>query len=357
MRLVRTRFAAAFHKILPIRRISWALTKTANDDDQRIRNIFDQQRFRTVRPIIIYGLKNPGRAPELVQHMRGKLRGNPLQMQGVIFTQIAIAIDIGSILQHKSGKKKVTIFAYNPGFSEETIEGLKHSRIDVIQDLGEVIDGRSLIYGVSKQQGQILDSINLPSIERPEAHTPPAAIITDWKDILQPGSMEVISYVLFPGNLYSTKTTSRVSHSWGLPTPCVTFLRILTVAVTSSAITTWCHSWYFHHGSPQQKMKNGLCFGIATRPSDARKNVSYGTGRLKATRSEYTRATIEHNRLICAHEQRVDQLVQQLRDGGDPNGEVKDEAEARQRLSTESPARMTSYLNDPMMILLVCKGP
>lgn len=277
--------AAAFHQILAIRRISWALTKTANDDDQRssdaIRNIFGQQRFCPVRRIIIYGLKNPGTVPELVQHMRGKPRGKSLQMQRVIFTQIAIAMEIGSILQHKSGKKKVTIYAYNPEFSEDTIKGLKHFRINVIQDLGEVLDGRSLIYDVSKQQGQVLDSINLLSNERPESQTPPAAIITDWRDIIQPRSTEVVSYVLFPGNLYSTKTTSRVSHSWGLPTPCVTFLRILTVAVTSSAITTWCHLWYFHHGSPQQKMKNGFCFGIATRPSDARKNVSYGTGRLK----------------------------------------------------------------------------
>lgn len=277
--------SAAFHKILAIRRISWALTKTANDDDQRnsdaIRNSFGQQRFRPVRRIIIYGLKNPGTVPELVQHMRGKLRGNPLQMQRVIFTQIAIAIEIGSILQHKFGGKEVTMCAYNLEFSEETIEGLKHSRTNVIQNLGEALDGRSLIYDVSKQQGQVLDSINLPSIERPAAHTPPAAIITDWKDILQPGSTEVISYVLFPDNFISTKEISSASHSWGLPTMRVTFRCILTFAGTYSAITTWCHSWPFRHGSPQQKMKNGLCFGTATRPSDARKNVSYGTVRLK----------------------------------------------------------------------------
>lgn len=104
-------------------------------------------------------------------------------MQRVIFTQIAIAIEIASILKHKSGKKKVMIYAYNPEFSEGTIEGLKHSRINVIQDLDEVSDGRSLIYDVSRQVGQVLDSINLPSIDRPAAHTPPAAINAEWKDI------------------------------------------------------------------------------------------------------------------------------------------------------------------------------
>lgn len=137
--------------------------------------------------------------------MRGKLRGKPLQMQRVIFTQIAIAIEIGSILQHKYGKKQVTIYAYNSEFSEEPIEGLKHFEINVIQDLDEVSDGHSLIYDVSKQVGQVLDRVNLASIEGPKEHTLPAAIITDWKDILQPGSTEVVSYVLFPDNCYSAK--------------------------------------------------------------------------------------------------------------------------------------------------------
>lgn len=77
----------------------------------------------------------------------------------------------------------------------------------------------------------------------------------------------------------------------------------------------------------------------------------------QATRQEYTRATIEHNRLICAHEQRVDELAQQLRDGGDSNGEEEAEEEASRRLSKEAPVRMKSYLNDPMMVLLVRKGP
>lgn len=50
------------------------------------------------------------------------------------------------------------------------------------------------------------------------------------------------------------------------------------------------------------------------------------------TRQEYTRATIEHNRLICEHEQSVDEIAQRLRDNGDHNGEGEAEAGARQEI-------------------------
>lgn len=182
--------AAAFCWILLIRRISWLHTKTTNREHPKnasaIRNILSQQRFRHIRSVVILGLANPGTVTELVQHMHGRLRGVPLQEQRVIFTQIAIAQDIGHTLQ-RNFRRTVTMYAYNPDFSRETTVGLSDSRINVIQDLSPVVDGRCFIYDVRKERKY------LSLFEGLEGHSPPAVILTDWIAILQPDSTEVNS--------------------------------------------------------------------------------------------------------------------------------------------------------------------
>lgn len=79
------------------------------------------------------------------------------------------------------------MYAYNLDFTRGTIVGLSDSRINVIQDLGQVIDGRCFIYDVRKERKY------LSLFEGLEGHSPPAVILTDWMAILQPDSTEVNS--------------------------------------------------------------------------------------------------------------------------------------------------------------------
>lgn len=76
----------------------------------------------------------------------------------------------------------------------------------------------------------------------------------------------------------------------------------------------------------------------------------------QATQREYKKASIEQNSLPSSHERRVQELAHELRDNGVHDVEKEAVEEARRRLLTEAPVRMKSYVNDPMMILLVRKG-
>lgn len=228
----------------------------------------------------------------------------------------------------------------------------------MIQNLSEVFDGRSLIYDVSKQQGQFLDSINLLSIERPESQTLPAAIITDWKDIIQPRSTEEVSYVLFSDNLYSKKKSNLSGISLGGLT-----YDACHVSSYSNSCSDLLRDYQmvslmnFPSRVAPTRDEERLVFRDRDKTIRCQKERELRDWETQATRREYTRATVEYNELLCEHEQRVDELAQQLSDSGDHNGEGEAEAEARLKLSTEAPVRMKSYLNDPMMVLLVRKGP